>query len=350
MDVPECLLFLSPHIRTRVAVSALCHLKTYFLRYCPSSPCMRSFAREHPTHTRDMATSAMSAAPAERATETPTVLFWNVAQTNVHEKHEGCTWDERKDAAKAYIHRVNADIVVLTALRSLASSDETLLQFLQSVADASGYGFVYRPYCHYADALHEAVLFRSAMFYPGATMTHALLPDVKDSRCLMVQHLQSKASLQWLVIAVTHFPLDEARKWTCVKFVRQWLAAAAAEASKSVPTLLCASTNFFDGGGDGVAQRAMLNEVTEDVFEKVVAPSGDALGGTYFGYPYDKHRVAEGNLFKPVACGYLLNSSVRDPPTSPYLSEYRTNSVAVADTRPLFPSDHLGVRFSVSLS
>lgn len=258
-----------------------------------------------------------------------TLLCWNVGQARREEQHDYSKWDARSPRVHALINRVGADVVALLELRDLATSSESAQQFL---AKYPRYDKVSRRYNHYHQAFTMALLVDPAKFFVGDVRTHNFHDSPQDDLMVMFVDLQCKSTLQWMTIGVTHFAMEEARKWEAVHILRHLIT------TQRHPVAVYGDYNFFDDREGGEQRRHMLAKCADLAFPL------RACTGTFIGFPHDPFRQPVERLsrldhvFTPTGAAGMRREG---DATSPHLGDYCLDNTDAAAFS--YPSDHLAL-------
>lgn len=268
------------------------------------------------------------------------LLEFNVDQANREENVPQTTWDKRTAAIKDLIVSANTDIVCLMELRNLATSAESANQFLAHPL-FERYEIVHRRYCHYKDAFHFAMLIDPTKFWVKDTVMHNYLNNPDHDYAVMMVTLQCRKTLRFFNVGVTHLPMAETTKETCIRVLRNIML------NSPHPTVVCGDFNFFDDK-DGKQQRQFMLDRCEDFAHPLtIKKTQETLSGTFLGFPHDDfkksyasmsrldHVFAPQNQFKLV-----------EPADSPSLETFKLDNQAYETMT--YPSDHLAIRVQLT--
>jgi endonuclease/exonuclease/phosphatase family metal-dependent hydrolase len=274
--------------------------------------------------------------------ETITFLSWNVDEAQREEKHEQTKWNNRTDAVKTLIGDVGADVFALIELRDLETSDETARQFLAHPI-FEDYDVEHRRYCHHKMTFQMALLFKRDKFFAGGVRFYSLGNDPQKNKALMFVDLQSKQSLKWFTIGVTHFDLPEKTKWDSIATLK------AALPEQPYPWVVYGDYNFFDDL-EGTAQRDSLLHMCDDFAHPLHNPENlEVLSGTFLGFPHDEFKKAYDGMSRLDHIFASKQSNFRrlGKAVSPFLSRYELNNRNYDSYT--YPSDHLAVYVQLGL-
>jgi len=261
------------------------------------------------------------------------LLFWNIDQARAHEKDKQTCWDTRSEAVKSLIVSCDADIIGLVELRDLETSSESARKFLSDPRFLR-YDVVSRRYCHFAVTFQMALLFDPTKFFLGDVRVHSYLGKPENDKIVMFVDLQSKSTLNWFTVGVTHFDLPEDVKWTSVRTLRPLLA------SQKYPCLVYGDYNFFNDL-EGKEQRAFMLEEFYDLAHPLQSALGP-LNGTFVGFSIDPNKQS---FEKPSRLDHIFSANMRGTCTSPFVDQFCfDNSTLDSYT---YPSDHLALLLQI---
>lgn len=266
---------------------------------------------------------------------------WNIDQARREEEYIETQWNKRSSKVKELIQSTDSDIIALIELRDLKTSEEHARKFLSDPCFHK-YNVVLRHYCHFEYTFQMALLYKPSIFFAGDVRVHNFINEHNNDKMVMFVDLQSKETMKWFTIGVTHFDLPEDIKWTSTHILRNLIM------TQKYPCIVYGDYNFFNDR-DGIKQRNFMLEKCIDLAYPLYDKNKEKpLSGTFIGFPHDNFKQSFDkmsrldHIFTP-KIGGLTSTIAISPSIDKYLldnTNYETYN---------YPSDHLALCIVVNL-